>query len=147
MADLTAANAVIILSVPLVLPVPQQLQGFATDDIFSTAPIVPVETLMGVDGTLSGGYVPREKKTTIMLQANSPSNAFFDAWQASQDASLSAFPAIGMITLPSLGLAFALTTGFLTSYMPTADAKKILQPRRFEITWQTILGSPVGLSG
>lgn len=147
MADLTSANSIIWLSIPLVLPVPQQLQQFAIDDIFSTAPVVPIEVVMGVDGVLSGGYVPREKKTTFMLQANSPSNQVFDSWSSIQDANTTAYTATGVITLPTLGLTFALTKGFLTSYVPITDAKKILQPRRYEITWQSIIGSPVGVAG
>jgi hypothetical protein len=147
MADLTSANCIIVLSIPLVLPTPQQLQQFATDDIFSTSTVVPVQVEMGVDGTLSGGYVPREKKTMFRLQGNSPSNSLFDAWAATQDANQAAFPAVGTITLPSLGITWALAKGFLTGYMPIVTAKKIIQSREFEITWESIVGSPVGLGG
>ena len=52
---ITGASAVIMLSVPGLFSTPQQLQGFATDDIFDTAAIASAETLMGVDGNLSGG--------------------------------------------------------------------------------------------
>lgn len=145
--DVTDANAVFAISVPLWLPLPTQLQGFGMDDIFSTANVTPVQTQMGVDGQLSGGYVPTEKKTTITLAASSASNDFFDAWFAGMDGNLAAYAAEGVITLPSRGSAYTLIRGFLTGYLPINDAKKILQPRRFEITWQSIVRIPVGAAG
>lgn len=147
MPDITSSTTVLILSIPLLLPVPQQLQGWAADDIFSTARVVPVETMMGLDGTLSGGYIPTEKKMEIVLMAGSADNDFFDAWQAGQDASLAALPAFGMLTLPALGRAFTLINGYLTGYPPMSDGKKVLQPRRYEITWESIVGSPIGNAG
>lgn len=145
--NITSADSILILSVAGLLPVPQQIQGFSTDDIFSTANAVPVETMMGIDGNLAGGYVPTEKKTTFSLMASSASNDFFDAWQAGQDANYTAYSAGGLITIPSLGKVFLLTNGFLTGYVAISDAKKVLQPRRFEVTWQSIVGSPIGFSG
>lgn len=147
MADITSANSILLMSLPLLLPIPQQIQGFSTDDIFSVASIVPVETLMGADGNLSGGYTPREKKTAIVLQADSASGAFFDAWAAGQDAGMVAYQAVATLSLPSIGWSYALTTGFLTGYVPIPAGKKVLQPRHFEITWQTILGTPISISG
>lgn len=147
MPDITSATTVLILSVPLLLPVPQQLQGWSTDDIFSTARVTPVETMMGLDGTLSGGFIPTEKKMEIVLMAGASDNDFFDAWQAGQEAALAALAAFGMLTLPALGRAFVLNHGYLTGYPPMADGKKVLQPRRYEITWESIVGSPIGNAG
>lgn len=147
MADITSANAVLVLSVPLILPVPQQIQGFAVDEIFDTEDVSPVETMMGLDGTLSGGFVYTEKPMTITLMAGSPSNAFFDAWENGMQAAIIAAPASGVLTLTSIGQAYALTNGFLSRYKPIADARKVLQPRKFRVTWQSILPTPVGLAG
>jgi hypothetical protein len=145
--NITSANAVLILSVPLLLPIPTQIQGFETDDIFDTDDVVPTETRMGVDGFFVGGYVYTEKPMTITLSPASPSCAFFDSWQGGQQAALLAAPATGVITLTSIGVTYALTNGFLTRYKPIADAKKTLQRRAFRITWGNILGTPVGLAG
>ena len=144
---ITSANTVLLLGVTGLLDVPQQIQGFATDDIFSSETVHPVETMMGVDGLLSGGYVPTEKPTVITLMAGSASNDFFDAWQAGQDANLTAYTAFGYLSYPSIGKAFVLTTGFLTDYVPIADSKKLLQPRKFGIKWQSIVGSPISAAG
>ena len=147
MPDITSANAVFLLSVPLLLPVPQQLQGFAADDIFDVADVDATETSMGVDGILSGGMVFAPKTMNIALQADSASIGLFDAWYAGQQGAVAAFAAQGTVTFPSIGVSYALLTGFLKRYKPIADAKKMLMPRKFTIEWQQILGSPVGLTG
>lgn len=143
MATLTSANAVLRLGVASIFPNAQQIQGFDTDDAFATARVTPAQTKMGVDGKLSGGYVPTEKKTTIFLQADSASNQFFDTWQAQQDAAQESFVAFGIIIIPALSQSFALTRGFLTGYPVMSTAKKIMQRLEYEITWESILGSPI----
>jgi hypothetical protein len=55
--DITSANAVIMLSSPLIFPAPFQLQKFAVDDIYGTNPLSAGEAMMGVDGHLTAGFV------------------------------------------------------------------------------------------
>lgn len=136
MSSLTAANAVIMLSVPLVFPVPQQLQGFAVDDVFSTDPLASAETMMGVDGKLSAGFVFVSVKQNYALQADSESVDLFDDWFMAQQAAHEVFPADAVILLTAVGKKWQMTRGFLTGYPPLPDAKKLLQPRRFAIEWQ-----------
>jgi hypothetical protein len=147
MPDITSANAVLTLAAIGVLSVPQQIQGFATDDIYTVAPVSPVETMMGIDGDLSAGFVYTEKKMDITLMAGSPSNAFFDALQAAQEAAVQPFELSGVLTLPSNGIQAQLVTGYLTRYPPLPNGKKVLQPRVYEITWQNINISPVSAAG
>jgi len=147
MPDITSANAVLTLAAIGVLSVPQQIQGFSTDDIYSVAPVSPVETMMGIDGNLSGGFLFTEKKMEITLMAGSPSNSFFDALQAAQEAAIQPVILSGMLTLPSTGLQAVLTVGYLTRYPPVPNGKKVLQPRVFEITWQDINVSPISAAG
>jgi len=147
MADITAANAVFLISVPAVLPVAQQIQGFAADDIFDFEDVDATETLMGVDGVFSGGMVFMPKPQNIMLQADSASNAFFDAWNQAQQVAMAAYPASAVITLTGIGTSWALSTGYLTRYKPAPDAKRLLQPRRYRITWGKVVPTPVGAAG
>lgn len=147
MADITSANAVLILTVPLLLPVPQQIQGFSADDIFDVADVDAKEIMMGVDGTLNGGIIFAPKEMNIRLMASSPSVTFFDAWYYGEQAAVSVFPATGTITLTSVGKAYAMTTGMLSRYKPVADARKVLQPQTFRITWQSMQPIPVGPAG
>ena len=142
-ASLTVANSVYMLVISDLYPIPQQLQGYAADDVFSTEAIDSIETVMGVDGLLSAGWMPTPKKQTIVLQADSVSSLMFDSWYQNEQLIRDALVAEGFITLPSLGRTYVMHKGFLTSYMPIPDARKILQPRRFTITWESIIGAPI----
>lgn len=139
---LTAADIVIILSAPDVFPAPFQLQGFATDDVFSTETLDIAETMMGVDGVLSGGYVPREIKQRFMLQADSLSIDYFEAIYAAQVAQRALYAFTGVFTIPAAEKTYSASRGFLTGYMPTPSIKKVLQPREFSITWATMSPGP-----
>jgi hypothetical protein len=141
MGDITSANAVLALTIPPLFVIPQQLQGFATDDVYNVPAIESVEVLMGVDGVLSAGFVYKQVEQEIMLQADSISNAIFDTWWLQMQATLITYPAAGVISLPNIATKFIQVNGFLTSYSPAPQAKRLLQPRRFRITWNQI--SPV----
>jgi hypothetical protein len=134
MPDITSNNAV-------------QIQGWAVDDAFDFEDVSPTETMMGVDGVLSGGYVIVARPMTVTLQADSDSNGFFEAWDSGQQALRIAAPAEGQLIQTSIQKAATLITGFLTRTHPFADAKRVLQPRKFQITWQRIIATPIGIAG
>ena len=144
MATITSANSQLTLSVGGVFDPPLNVQGYAVDDAFESEAVQQSETLMGVDGHLSGGKVWIPYKMTIHLQADSPSVAIFDGWRAAQDAVSDVFTANGTITLPSTGMVYNLKNGYLTTATPFPAVKKTLQPVVYEITWQTIVGSQSG---
>lgn len=139
--DIGASNANLTLVVPPLFTVPQQLQGFGADDVYDLDAITSVETMMGVDGILSGGFVWSPQQQSITLMANSESNAFFDTWWAAQASAKTTYPATGVLTLPQLGMKFIQTNGFLTSYK-LPGAKKLIQPRRYGITWNLVVPAP-----
>ena len=139
---LTGANSIITLSIETIFPTPIQLQGFAADDVADTQSIQSAETLMGVDGILSGGFVFAEVKQSITLQADSGSMNIFDQWFLAQQANLDTYVATGVLILPSLGTKWTYSRGFLTGYTPVPPIKKLAQPRKFEITWNSIKPSP-----
>lgn len=143
MGSITAANAVFLLSIPGLIPVPVQLKGFAADDIFGTDPLGTVETSMGVDGVLSGGFVNVATRQNITLQADSASNALFDTWNAAQKALQDTLPAVGSVWLTSIGTKWAMTVGFLTEYPGVHSAGRTLRQRRYGITWQNALPAPI----
>lgn len=139
MATITSANAVIVITIPSVFPIPQQLQGFAADDVFETDPLESAETLMGVDGRQSAGFVFVPVHQTFALQADSPSVFIFDTWWAAQQIAHEIFTANATILLTSVSKKWAMTNGVLSNYKPLPDAKKVLQPQRFRITWESSL--------
>lgn len=142
MTSITSANAVLMLAIPPLFPVPQQLQGFAADDIYDIPQIRSVEVMMGVDGLLSGGFVYVEIRQEISLQADSASNLVFDTWWTQMQAAQDVYVANGIIQLPSIATKFQMVRGFLTGYKPSPGAKKVLQPRRYEITWESVAPAP-----
>lgn len=143
MASITSVNSVVMLGITGLYTVPQQLQGYTADDIFDTESIVPAEIVMGLDGRLSAGYVPVAVTQHYSLQADSASNSLFEAWQAAQTAAKEIYFANGIVHLSSVGRSYVMTNGVLSSYAPMSDAKKTLQPRKFSITWESVVGVPV----
>lgn len=140
--DLTSANATILLKVTGLFNTPVQLQQFAADDIFGTEAINVGETVMGVDGHLSAGFVNNPTTQRYSLQADSPSNYFFDQIALQEKAQQTKFAINGVISLTSVGTKFTMTRGFLTLWQPLPDAKRILQPRQHTIVWQTAVPTP-----
>lgn len=140
---ITGANAVYLLAITDVFPTPQQLQQFAADDVFSTDPLGSAEVIMGVDRRLSGGFVAVPVKQSISLMADSDSMDVFDQWWAAMQAEGDTFIANGVVLLPSLGQKWTLTKGFLTDYMPIPDTKKLVQARKFGITWESVSQAPI----
>lgn len=140
--NITAANATILLSVPLLFPAPYQLQQFAADDIFGTEPIQIGEEMMGVDGNLTSGHINSPTKQKYSLMADSPSNFFFDQIALRERADKTRYEINGVVLLTSVGTKWTMTRGFLSIWQPLPDAKKVLQQRVHTITWQSSLPSP-----
>jgi len=140
--SITSANAVAMFTLPGVFDTPFQLQQFAADNIFGVEAIEAAETAMGVDGTLTGGFVNVPTRQTWYMMADSPGNFFFDQWYLQQKALQDTLIANGVIILRSLGTKYSMVRGFLRSYQPISDAQKTMKERRFIIEWQTSIPNP-----
>lgn len=136
--SITAANAIIMLAVPGVYAVPQQLQQFSADNVFGNDTVQANEVMMGVDGFLAAGFVFNPMPWTVELMADSPSNAFFDNWYQAMRVAVDTYRANGTVWLKSLNRKFDLQNGALTMYRPMSEAGKVMRPRQFQITWQNI---------
>lgn len=143
MADITSSNSTLFLGVTSFFTVPQQIAGFATDDMYSMAAVDTKEIMLGADGILSAGWIPQIKILEITLQADSPSNTFFESVYAAEEAAKAPFFFFGNINQPAISRNYTLVNGAMKNYKPLADAKKVLQPRRFEIHFQVALGVPI----
>jgi len=142
MATLTTANSVFALSIRGLYDTAQIIQGYATDDAFAADDVQPVEVQMGVDGLLSGGFVPYPTVLNVNLQADSASNQIFDDWLAFQNSDREAYIADATIILTGTGQKYNLTRGFMTTGSPMPGSKKVLQPRKFVITFETCEQAP-----
>jgi hypothetical protein len=136
--SITSANASIVLWVPGLFPIPQQIQGFAVDDVFRTDPLKSADTMRGVDGKLTGGYVYSDIKQGFSLMGDSASIDFFDQWNQAQQSQRETFQANGIITLPSVGKKWTMVKGFLIGFPIIPDAKKVLQSVTFQIEWESM---------
>jgi len=143
MGTITSANAVVMLGAKSLFPTPQQLQGFAADDVFSTEDIDTAEVVMGVDGKMSAGFVFVPVPQSYSLQADSPSISFFEALYQAQQAAKEVYFLFGVVTLSSISRSYVMNNGVLSRYKPASDAKKVLQPRTFRITWESITPTPI----
>jgi len=143
MATLTAANSVIMLAVNGVFSNPQKLQQFSADDVFDLEDIDSAETVMGVDGKLSGGKIYVEVPWSVTLAANSPSCQVFDSWSAFEDQKNDITTASMNIQLPGLGYKWVYTNGILKKKSPAPSLKKLVQPRKFTIVWESVTTAPL----
>jgi hypothetical protein len=143
MGTITSANSQFIISVPGVSSARQVVQGYAADDAFTQDAFDMAETRMGVDAILSAGYTPAAKPLNIMLQPDSPSLAFFFAWKAAEESAKEKFEATVTIYLPSIGLKFTLSTGWLRNMQGMPSAKKVLEPVPIKLEFQDIVYSPI----
>jgi len=135
---ITSANAEFFLSVDGLFPIPVMLEGYAADDAFSTDNLAPTETVMGVDGRLSAGFVFNPIKMKIKLSPDSNSVQIFDAWFAAMQSSRDVYFSNALINFPSLQSSFVLLHGAMTSYRTVSDAKKVVQAHEYEITWESV---------
>ncbi|USA53871.1 hypothetical protein NDN13_01375 [Acinetobacter sp. C32I] len=138
MATITSANSTFSLTATEVFPAPQNLQGYATDDAFAVDAIDLAEAIMGVDGRLSAGYTPNPTKINVALQADSPSIAVFDAIIAATKAAREVIFLDAVIGLPATGTNYTFTRGVITNANQLPDAKKTLQPQKYQITFESV---------
>lgn len=138
MATLTSANSVLMLAVGGVFPVPQKIEGYASESAFTFDVAKPALVTMGVDGRMSASYVPVPRVQTIMIQPDSPSLRIFEIWMAACESAREMFYANGTLNVPSIDRKYTLTRGVLTQIPPAPDAKATLQFMTFQITWQNV---------
>jgi hypothetical protein len=139
---ITSANVFLTLSQTILFPTPQSIQGFMADDVFDTPQVRTKEVLMGVDGTLSFGFVWAARPVTVALQANSPSLSFFDTINAQEEAAQDVYPISGTLIYPSISTRFTLVNGAMTDYKFIPDAKRTLIGRRMVLTFNRVIVSP-----
>lgn len=140
---ITSANAVFLLTVPGLLPVPFQVQGFAADAAFLFDTVDAAETVMGVDGKMSAGYLPFITPQQITLQADSPSIQLFDSILAAEKLAKELFFLFGTISMPGVKKSFVMTKGALKRITQAPPAAKVLQPQAYQVDWEDVAPTPL----
>jgi hypothetical protein len=135
---LTVRNAVGIVVGPFTV------EGYAQDAAFATEPVDAAEALMGVDGKMAAGYLPRITRHTFSLMANSPSIELFEAWDNAQRVLGDVLVADGMLAAPSLRRAYACVKGVLTRLTPIPTARRTFsEPVVYEVAWESVTATPI----
>ena len=140
---ITSVNSVLMLAVPLVFPVPQKIQGFSADTMFMSEPTDNVETVQGIDGVLSAGFVYNPTKMSLEIMPNSPSFPLLQAWDNYQNTVKEVAGGSASIVIPSIGQSFIIGQLYLTRVTRVPGAKRTLQPLIYELTCAQIIGAPL----
>lgn len=138
---LTSANSRLYLSVATIYPAQTLLQGYTADDITDTDAVQPAQTVKGLDGRLSAGFIPFAVTQNITLQGDSVSNDLFENVLEYEKTASEKYVFTGLLVIPATMRQYALTRGFLTSIQQTPALRNLVQPRRYTITWESVTPS------
>lgn len=139
---LTVANSSMVLTVAGLFDAPVILQDYSADEVFSTEPSTHIETMMGLRGNLSGGWVPAERVVNITIMGDGATNFVFEEWDAAQRQLRDALVCGLIVTIFSISRVYTCTKGFLRTYNPIPDGRRILQQRRYTMVFESIDGAP-----
>jgi hypothetical protein len=137
----TSTNVVLTITVPGLYDSPQQFSGYSTDKVWSSDSLKLAETMMGVDGKLSAGYVPNPVQMTLSLQADSLGIDIFDNIIQSTQQQRECYRITGSISVPATGKVYAGVNGVVESAKVMPDASKVLQAQEYTITWEKLTAS------
>lgn len=148
MSTITSANCKLTFTVrgPAGVVVgPFTVEGYASDDAFATEAVESAVAIMGVDGKMSAGWVPRITKQLVKLQADSKSVPLFEAWDGAQNVLRDVLFAEGVLAYPGLQKGYALVKGVLTRLTPMPAAKRTVEPVDYEISWESVTPAPIAV--
>jgi hypothetical protein len=147
--SITSANAKLTLTASSdagIIVGPFTVQGYAQDAAFAVEPVDSAEVLMGVDGKLAAGYLPRITKFTVSLMANSPSRPLFETVDNAQKVLGDILTLNGALAAPSLGVAYALVKGVLSRLTPIPTARRSFsEPVVYELSFESVTPAPISV--
>lgn len=141
--NITSADSVFTLAVAGLYPTPVILGGYASDRAFETDAVDVAETVMGVDGNMSAGWIPNTTTQTVTLMPDSTSSDIFENWDRVETSRRTKLFASGEIQVPGTGRRYTLTRGVLKRVTRVPSAAKTMQPRAFTIEWGSIVVSGI----
>ncbi len=140
---ITSADGTFILSSADIALAATEIGGWAADAAWAFDNVNMAETILGVDGKLSAGWVPRAYQMTVTIMPDSDAIEVFNAFQLACDASKTVYRLNGVLTLPGLGRSFMMTRGVLQNYTPVPTGQKVLQAQTFQIMWEGVKPVPI----
>ncbi|XKM12661.1 hypothetical protein RCS94_06440 [Orbaceae bacterium ac157xtp] len=133
---ITAASVIMTLVADELYPTGRVIEGFAEDNLRSLEDLTLNESIMGVDGKLSHGYVEHPVVLTVSLMPDQDGYAVFENIAQAQK-TLRA-PIILSMTIVDVGLnrKYTLTHGALNNWKPMPDATRLLQATDAVMTFE-----------
>lgn len=135
---ITSADAIFSLTVTNLYPTAQVLEGYAADAMFAFGDTEMANTVRGVDGKLSAGFVFGEYLQTITVMPDSPSWQIFETWMLTSLTAKAVFRCNATVILPSTGRKYTLTNGVLQRTKAMPDAQRVLAAGTFQISWESV---------
>lgn len=142
MRSITSANSQLTLLVAGLFPAPVNIQGYAADDQFTSDSVDTAETVMGVDGIMSAGWVPAIVPLSVMIQADSPSIDLFVQWDEAQRVAREIIFGQATLLIPAMEKSYILTKGVLRQVKRIADGKRTIQPLPYLLHWGSVVATP-----
>lgn len=140
---ITSADAVLVLSSRDLELAAVQIQGFSADAAWAMGDTEVAQKTRGVDGKLSFGFVYGDYDMVITLQADSDSDKIFELIMTGAVTNQAVYRIDGVLTLPSNGKAIVMGRGGVTSGRIMADGQRVLQPRTWTISWESVQVVPL----
>ena len=138
---LTATDAIVAVSVQGLFSVPQIVDGFEIDNAWQLSDTTIAQTVMTLDGELTGGYVPSIVDFTVNILPTSNSKQFFDVWMQNSRQNQTMFKGLFNITIPALSANYTLSNVILVTGKVLPNVNSILQPvsYKFQVSSKDIL--------
>ncbi len=140
---LTAANSKFSLSIPGIAIPLFTLSGYAADAAFVVESTEQTQSIIGVDGEASTGFVPALTTMTVTLAPTSNAIAAFEAWYNAQELAKEAFIARAAIDLPSMQRSYQIGHLALQQVQKVPGAQRILQPMTYQLVAAQIVVTPL----
>lgn len=141
--SITSADGTLVFSSDDLALAAVQIQGFSADAAWAMGDTEVAQTVRGVDGRLSAGFVYGDYSMTITLMPDSESTSVFDAIMTGGVSGRAVYRINGVLTLPSNGYTYNLTRGIVTTGRIMPDGQRVLQPRTWTIMWERVLPVPI----
>ncbi|RKS87332.1 hypothetical protein DES39_0552 [Orbus hercynius] len=125
---ITAASVIVTLVADELYPTGRVIEGFAEDSLRSLDDLVRTESVMGVDGKLSVGFVYYPVNLTLHLMPDQDGYTVFENIAQVQNTLVAPIYLSMTIVDVSLKRKYTLTKGALTSFAAMPNANRLMQP-------------------
>ena len=140
---ITSADGVFTMTVASLFSAPITLENWGTDRAWEASSYASTDSQMSIDGYLNKGFVHRAVEMSLVLAANSPSNAVFEAIEEYQKASVTVVLLGGELRLPGLNRRYTFDDGHVIGMSPLPSGGQMLEPRTYNLRWRRVI--PAGI--